>query len=188
MEALLEESMDRREARAGKVLGGLAAAWGLLGIFFMLGRAIWRLGAVALEAFSSSPLTVWHWLGTALWVAGMAWFEGYKGFQRGFAPRVVVRAVHLSRNPRPLHAVLAPLFCMGLIHATRRRLLTSWLVVFGVVAMVMAVGQLPQPWRGLVDAGVVVGLAWGLLAVMVHAGRALTGRPPRVGADLPAPR
>jgi hypothetical protein len=115
----------------------------------------------------------------------MAYFEGYRGFQRGFSPRVVVRALHLALHPRPLHVLLAPLFCMGLIHASRRRLLSSWILLVSIVAIVLLVRVLPQPYRGLVDAGVVVGLAWGLVALVGFAWAALAGSPPRVSAELP---
>jgi hypothetical protein len=74
---------------------------------------------------------------------------------------------------------------MGLIHASRRRLVTSWSLVVMVVVLVLTVRHLPQPWRGLVDAGVVFGLTWGLVAVFVFGARALQGRAPRVPTDLP---
>jgi hypothetical protein len=33
---------------------------------------------------------------------------------------------------------------------------------------------LPQPWRGIVDAGVVVGLTWGTISLVVFCIQALT--------------
>jgi hypothetical protein len=42
-----------------------------------------------------------------------------------------------------------------------------------------------QPWRGIVDAGVVVGLGIGTASIVWHAVRAMAGTPPPVGADLP---
>jgi hypothetical protein len=101
---------------------------------------------------------------------------------------VVARALHLARHPRPLHLLLAPFYCMGLVHASRRRLVTSWVLVVTIASMVVAVRFLPQPWRGMVDAGVVVGLGWGLVAILVFAARALGGRPPAVALELPGPR
>jgi hypothetical protein len=35
---------------------------------------------------------------------------------------------------------------------------------------------LPQPWRGIVDLGVVIGLAWGLVALGVFTVQAFSGR------------
>ena len=44
-----------------------------------------------------------------------------------------------------------------------------WLLLL----LVIVVHQLPQPWRGIVDAGVVLGLAWGLVSFLVLSARAL---------------
>jgi hypothetical protein len=62
---------------------------------------------------------------------------------------------------------------MGFFHATRRRLITSFALTAGIVALVLAVRVLPQPWRGIVDTGVVVGLAWGLLSLIAFSAQAL---------------
>lgn len=166
-------------------VGVLAATWGLAGTAALLTRAIWRLTPAAWEAATRYQLGALGWGFGALWLLFMGYSEGYRGFQKGFAPRVAARAAHLAQRPRPLHVLLAPLFCMGLIHASRRRLVTSWSLVSMVVVLVLMVRHVPQPWRGLVDAGVVLGLTWGLVAVLVFGGRALRGRAPRVSTDLP---
>lgn len=165
--------------------GLLAAAWGLAGTLALLVRAMWRLSPVSFQAFSGHDLTPWQWLFAAGWVLFMGLFEGYKVFQLNFAPRVVARAHHLARQPSWMNAVLAPAFCIGLVHASRRRLITSWTVVAGVVAIVSAVHRIAQPYRGIVDAGVVVALAWGVVAIVIFTGRAVAGHPPRVPPDLP---
>ncbi len=166
--------------------GLVAAAWGLAGTLALLVRAMWRLSPVSVQAFAGYDLTAWQWLFAAGWVLFMGLFEGYRVFQRNFAPRVVARAYHLARQPRFVDAMLAPAFCIGLVHASRRRLITSWTVVAGVVSIVFAVHRIAQPYRGIVDAGVVVALAWGVVAVTVFAGRAVAGHPPRLPPDLPA--
>ncbi len=170
------------------VLGLLAAVWGLTGTSALLARAIWRLTPAAWEAGTRHQPGVLGWSLAALWLLFMGYSEGYRGFQKGFAPRVALRAAHLAQRPRPLHVLLAPLFCMGLIHASRRRLVTSWSLTAMIVLLVLAVRHLTQPWRGLVDAGVVLGLAWGLVAVLVFGVRALRGQLPAGSADLPAAR
>jgi hypothetical protein len=167
-------------------LGLVGAAWGLGGTLALLVRAVWRLSPPAIQAFTAHDLTAWQWLLAVGWVLFMGFFEGYSGFQRAFAPRVVARAYHLARHPRLLDAVLAPAFCIGLLHASRRRLITSWTLAAAIVALVATVHRIAQPYRGIVDAGVVVGLAWGVVALIVFAGRALAGHVPRVSPDLPA--
>jgi hypothetical protein len=166
-------------------VGIAAAAWGLAGTAAILARAVWRLAPFAAQVLAERELTALQWLFAGAWICFMGLFEGYRIFQRGFAPRVVARACHLARQPRLLDATLAPAFCMGLLRASRRRLVTSWTVLAGVVALVLGVRRLAQPYRGIVDAGVVVALAWGVVALAVLAGRAAAGHPPRVPADLP---
>jgi hypothetical protein len=173
------------DSAGARWLGKAAAAWGLIGVAALLLNAVVRLAPVAIEGLTAHRLGAGLWLLAAGNVAFMAYFEGYRGFQQGFAPRVVARALHLARHPRPLHVVLAPLFCMGLVHATRRRLVASWILLITIVAIVLAVRGVAQPYRGIVDAGVVVGLAWGLAALAATAWSALAGNPPRVSPELP---
>ncbi len=156
------------------------AVWGVAGVLALLGHVVPH----ALDALRA-PMGLFEWAALAASVALLGYFEGYRGFQRAFAPRVVVRALHLARTPRPLLALLAPAYCMGLLHATRKRLVANWILLSGIVAIVAVMGQVPQPWRGFVDAGVAVALGWGGAAIVYFFARALTGRPPDVPADLP---
>jgi hypothetical protein len=171
-----------------RALGAAAAAWGIAGVFLIIGRAVARLAPMALDGLATTGLSVWNWIALAGWVAFMGYFEGYKGFQRAFSPRVVARALHLAKNPRPLHALLAPLYVMGLIHASRRRLITSWTLVTVMVGLVIGVRVIAQPWRGLIDVGVIFGLVWGLVAIAAFLVAALRGNLPGGALDLPRPR
>lgn len=162
------------------------AAWGALGFGGLLLRAIIGLTPMALEPIREHSLTGLQIGLYVAWVVWMWWSEGYRAFQKLLAPRVAARALHLARNPRVHHVILAPLFCMALFHATRRRLITAWGVVLMVVALVVSVRFVPQPWRGIVDGGVVVGLAWGLGAIIICFALALAGRPVPADPDLPA--
>ena len=76
---------------------------------------------------------------------------------------------------------------MGLIHATKKRKIVSWSVTIGVAAIVAAVKRLPYPWRNIIDAGVVVGLTWGSLSIVLnYINSWITGSPPtQVSAELP---
>lgn len=138
--------------------------WGIGGILFLLLFAIFRLGPIALE-LSSLSLQQVHWFALVISVLYMLYAEGYKGFHLGFAPRVVARANYLAKNPHPLHLALAPLFCMGYIYATRKRQLMSIGLTSMIICFVLLVRMLPQPWRGIVDAGVVAGLMLGILSI-----------------------
>ena len=108
-------------------------------------------------------------------------------FQRGYSPRVAARALHLKDNPQLWDVALAPVFCMGLFHATRRRLMTSWIVAVAVILLIIAVRALPPLWRGIVDLGVVVALAWGVAALWYYFALGLRGTELPVSADAPGP-
>ncbi len=164
--------------------GILAAVWGLAGVVALVGngvRNVWPHVEVAVRG----GLTAVQWAMLIGWSVVMAWTEGYRGFQRAFAPRVVARALALARRPTLVRGLLAPAFCMALFAAPRRRLIVSWSVLVGVIGLVIGVSRIAQPWRGVIDAGVVVGLAWGLVALLVIAVRAALGRPPGVDPQLP---
>ncbi|HEU4410143.1 MAG TPA: hypothetical protein VFS43_33115 [Polyangiaceae bacterium] len=166
---------------------GAAGLWGVVGVGATFVQAITKLAPVAAEALRGAGLGAGHVAFLAAWVAFCAYVEGYRAFQRQFCPRAVARAQRLGPGSPPLLVALAPLYCMGLLHATRRRLVASWGVVFGVTGLVLVVRALPQPWRGLVDAGVLVALAWGVLCLGHFTRRALVGDRLPVSPDLPEP-
>lgn len=163
--------------------GRLAATWGVLGVIAFLAQALVRLGAIAFEGVAQLTSPLEH-IVLAIWVLVMAYAEGWRGFHRRFSPRVVARALVLARDPRPLRALLAPLFCMSLFGASRRGLLVARILLGGIVVLVLFVRMLDQPWRGVVDAGVVVGLGIGTASIGWHAARALRGLPLGVDADV----
>ncbi|KAB2897223.1 MAG: hypothetical protein F9K40_13230 [Kofleriaceae bacterium] len=163
----------------------LVGLWGVVGVVALLVNAIVRLAPLAIEPFETDMLGAGHLALLAGWVAFSAYVEGYRAFQKQFAPRVVARAQHLSAHPRLVHALLAPAYCMGLFHATRKRLVVSWSVTVGVIGLVVAVRSLAQPWRGIIDAGVVIALAWGVLALGFFTLRGLAGHAMPVSADVP---
>ena len=146
----------------------LAFSWGLGGVLFILGRALYGISSYVAGALSEMPWTGLQWAFAVVWLIFMAYTEGYRGFQTRFAPRVVARAWHLATNPRPMHLLLAPFFCIGFFHGNKRRLITSWAITLGVAVIVFGMQFVPQPWRGIVDLGVVVGLSWGVLAILGH--------------------
>ena len=157
-------------------------AWGILGVIGILLFAVYRLTPMVLD-LRDYPLGLLHWGALVLFVLYMAYAEGYRGFHQAFAPRVVVRADFLRRNSRPLLSLLAPLFCMGYFHATRRRMITSFALTSAIVALVLLVRLMPQPWRGIVDAGVVVGLLLGTGSIVYFTALLLSS----AWSDSPSP-
>jgi hypothetical protein len=160
-------------------------AWAVLGVITMLAESVARLLPRALEPILDGSLTLPGVLAYVAAILFLAYSEGYRGFQRRFSPRVIVRALALAQRGGWLLIALAPLMAMGLIHGTRRRLIGSWALVTGIVALILLVRLLEQPWRGAVDAGVVVGLSWGTVATFVMMVQALRGTIPTVDPELP---
>ena len=165
-------------------IGNIAAVWGIVGVCMLLLSALLRLAPVAWDALTG-PLTGGQWAFTVGFAVFMAYGEGYRGFQKAFSPRVIARARWLRHRPSPARVLLAPMFCMGLFHATAKRMKVSWSITSMVVLLIVSVGQLPAPWRGLVDAGVVLGLTWGLLAILGWGVWTLRGGPLPVPPDVP---
>ena len=166
-------------------LGLFGFAWGLLGMCLLLLTAIVRLGAIALTLLDQQ-LEMQHWLALILFVGFMAYSEGYKGFQASFSPRFAARLRHLLTSDSALHILTAPLFCMGFYHTTRRRLISAYALTTMIIGFVIIAQSIPQPWRGILDAGVVIGLLWGLLSLVYFAALALHQATFTYSAELPA--
>lgn len=146
-------------------MGRLAAGWGVVGVVVLLSVAIYRLALVTLESLHFE-YQWYHWSLLGINVVFMCYAEGYRGFQRSFSPRFAARARHIRNHPNLVRIVLAPLFCMGYFETTRRRLVSVYLLTIGIVVLVIMFHQLSQPWRGVLDAGVVFGLAWGVISLL----------------------
>jgi len=166
------------------MIGVVGAVWGLAGVSLLLGSAIYRLSLLVIEGFSYHFLW-YHWVMLVLVVLFMAYFEGYRAFQKGFSPRVAARARYLRDHPHTPYILAAPLFCMGYFHASGRRRVTSISVTAGIVVLVLLVRLLQQPWRGIIDLGVVVGLAWGLVSLIIFSVLAFSSKIFPYSAEVP---
>lgn len=151
--------------RVGKEVRTIGFTWGIGGVLTVLLFAIYRLAPMAL-ALENFQLSILHWIALIFSVVYMAYAEGYKGFHLGFAPRVVMRAMYLRENPNITHVLLAPVFCMGFIYATRKRQILSIALTLMIVCFIVLVRMTPQPWRGILDAGVVMGLSIGIISIL----------------------
>lgn len=158
--------------------------WAVLGVTALLSQAIFRLSAIAWEALSSGEMTPFQYGVCALWSLMNAYMEGYRGFQKKFVPRVLARAHHLALHPEPLPAVLAPLYAMAFFRATPRAKIAAWGVTGLVLVAITLVRSISQPWRGIIDAGVVVGLSWGVVALLIGGVARLAGRAPNGDPEL----
>ncbi len=156
-------------------MGFIGALWGFSGVVALLGFAIYRLTPRALEALEYS-LSTGQWIFLIVFTLFMLVAEGYRGFQKKFSPRTAARVKYLHDHPGFLHVVLAPFFCMGYFFAKKKTQITAICLTLGIVLLVILVGQLSQPWRGLIDFGVVLGLTYGIASFAIFTAKALFGK------------
>lgn len=149
----------------------IGAVWGVVGVILLLGFAVFRLEPFAIELFEQK-LNLWQVALLVVWCLVMGYSEGYKAFGKQFAPRVVARAQHLANKATWQRIVLAPIFCIGYFGATKKRIITSIVLVTGIVILIVAVHFAPQPWRGMIDVGVILGLVIGIFYLMLYGYRA----------------
>lgn len=168
-----QTQLDALEAPRGRRL--FVMCFGVTTVVGMLAFAIVRLfpHAARLREFDLSTGML---VALAGWVLFMAYAEGYRGFHLKFSPRVVARAYHLGRVGRPIDVVFALPFCLALYHTTKRQRIVSTVFLLFLVGLITMVRFLPPLWRGIVDAGVVVGLSIGILSIAYYFALALRGR------------
>ena len=168
------------------LIGKIGFVWGVGGVLLLLADALVRLIRISGAAFSH-PLDGRQWSFVVGWTLVMVAVEGHRGFHLSFSPRVVARALWLLEKPRPLDVFLAPFFCIGLYRTTRRRLIAGWGMTAGIISLILMVRSLAQPWRGLVDFGVVVALSYGLVSTVLWLNRGLAGKALPFGPELGEP-
>jgi len=166
----------------------LVQGWGVVGVVAYLSYGVAKVVPIVLEGLGAVT-EWWQWGLLAATLLFFAYVEGYKGFQLGFSPRVVSRAYVVSEEGDGLpawHKALAPAFCIGYFHGTTKRVITSWAVTTVIFLVVIGVRELPNPYRAIIDAGVIVGLVWGILSMIVlFLGSVSSSKPPDFDPALP---
>lgn len=158
-----------------KIIRKIGALWGVVGVVALLGFAVYRVTPFAAELLKIQ-LTIWQIIVLIGWCVIMVYSEGYKAFGQQFAPRVVARAQYLSRKATWRRIILAPLFCIGYFGAPKKRIIVSTALFVGIVVLIVTISFFSQPWRGIVDAGVVLGLVWGIYYLLLYSLQALRTR------------
>ncbi|MDF1751400.1 MAG: hypothetical protein P1U89_01370 [Verrucomicrobiales bacterium] len=153
-----------------RILGPL---WGTIGVCALLSCAIYRLYPRGMEAINGG-LTTLQWVILVLWVLFMLVAEGYRGFQKKFSPRTAARVKYLRDKPDILRTIFAPFFCMGYFHANKKTKIIATCLTLGIILLVVLVSFCPQPWRGIIDVGVVLGLTYGMISFLIFTYQALT--------------
>lgn len=166
--------------------GWFIVLWCLLGCSAILFRALGRMWPHVQEMWSYH-LTPIQWICLIGWSIMSIHAEGYRGFHKKYCPRVVHRSFYLGAwQGAPFWMVLlGPFFAVGLFFANRKRLIISWCLFGGIAGLVILLKQVAQPWRGIVDTGVLIGLSIGLLSLIYHAQRAFRQLDVLGNAELP---
>lgn len=97
-----------------------------------------------------------------------AYGEGFRALAHRWVPRMDRRARELGRAAPIHHRLLAPLYAMSLIGAPTRTLVRAWSGVALIVAAVLIVRMLPEPWRGIIDFAVAIALTIGLARMAIE--------------------
>jgi hypothetical protein len=160
--------------RAG-AMGMAGVLWGIAGFLLLLGVAAARL-TIPARAAISYPFYWYHWLFLALVLVFFGYVKGYRAFQKGLSRRVVQRALALRKDPCTVRVVLAPLHCMGFFGAGFRTQAQMIALTVGMIAFVYILRLIPQPWRGILDLGLVIAFTWGLLSALIIGAMAVSGR------------
>ena len=102
--------------------------------------ALWRLIPYALEGVMEHSLT-----GAMVCIGGLdsiyGLHEGYRGFQLRFRKGCGQEPIF---EPLRLGIRLAHRVAMGLFHATRRRMITTWILISGIIVLILLIRQLDQ--------------------------------------------
>jgi hypothetical protein len=165
-------------------MGIIGAIWGLGGVALLLIYTIYRLMPIAVEAFAYQ-FSWYHWVVLIINTGLMMLLEGYRGFQKGLSPRMAARAKYLVSHPNILNMILAPFYCMGYFRIVRRRQISTIILTIVIIGFILLVRLLDQPWRGIVDVGVVVGLSWGLMSSAIFGIKAFTSEEFNYSPEIP---
>jgi len=158
------------ELRKGNVLS-FPTIWGFTGVLCLFGNAMRKMAPYALQPFTQG-MSPTAWFAYATFTGFMVLVKGYLVLHRKFCPLVVKRALLLGSakdcKKRLVHIALAPIFSMGLFHATRKRKIAGWATLSFIVILVTSIKRLPYPWRQIVNGGVFSALLTGACSIMYY--------------------
>ena len=152
----------------------IAAVWGVAGVIILFSppSSVWFGPQQTLLMLSSIGITgsswCWSWLSWFTWKATV---PSKRDFHRGLQQERVIsgRTIHLCTHYLRRSSAW-PIF----MHRKEESSVSGSSVTAGIIVLVLLMRFLPQPWRGIIDAGVVMGLSWGLVALLVFSIQALT--------------
>ena len=136
------------------------------GVIAIFSSAIYRLYPHVQESISYE-FSILNWIVLVLYLIVMIVGKGYFALHRGFVPRVINRSELLVENGNLLDRLFAPLYCMGFFKAPKKRLIISYSMLLLIITFIASASKISQPWRGIIDLGVVIGLSLGILSLVI---------------------
>ena len=135
------------------------------GVIAIFSSAIYRLFPHVQKSMSYD-FSALNWIILTIYLIVMIVGKGYFALHRGFVPRVINRSELLAKDGKLVDRLLAPLYCMGFFKAPKKRMIISYVMIFFIVLFIVSASKIVQPWRGIIDLGVVVGLSLGILSLL----------------------
>lgn len=158
-------------SRAG--FGNVAVqVWAAGGVVFLFAEAAWRLGGRGIAAVRGG-LTTFEWIALAVITAVFVYGEGVRALQRRWVPSVLARVERLPSESFLPWGAAGPLYAMSLVGRSPASVLRAWAGVTAIILAVLIVSRFPDPWRGIVDAGVAAALVWGAITLLHGAVRTI---------------
>ena len=146
-----------------KIFGLIGFIWGFVGVSLILLHGITCVYPYVVT-LDFSKMFWYHYLSLIISIIFLGYAEGYKGFQLSFSPRVAQRLKLVFKNPSFVNVVLSPLFCMGFFGISKKRMKITYILTITIIFLIIIIERISEPWRGIIDTGVLVGLCWGLLS------------------------
>jgi len=137
------------------------------GVILIFSSAIFRLLPHVLEGFTYQFSNL-QWIVLIFYLLIMIVGKGFFALHRGFVPRVIKRSDQIVENGKLIDRILAPLYCMGFFNAPMKRMLISYVMIFFIVSFIVNASRISQPWRGIIDLGVIVGLSLGIISLILQ--------------------
>lgn len=136
------------------------------GVIAIFSSAIYRLYPHVHESFSYE-FSALNWFVLIVYLIIMIVGKGYFALHRSFVPRVIDRSEFLINNGNLLDKLLAPLYCMGFFKAPKKRMIISYLMISIIISFIVSASKISQPWRGIIDSGVIIGLSLGIFSLLL---------------------
>ena len=146
-----------------KIFGLIGFIWGFVGVSLILLHGITCVYPYVVT-LDFSKMFWYHYLSLIISIIFLGYAEGYKGFQLSFSPRAAKRVKLVFKNPSFVNVVLSPLFCMGFFGISKKRMKITYILTITIIFLIIIIERISEPWRGIIDTGVLVGLSWGLLS------------------------